>query len=244
VDISELVRAERALAAALTAKEVLLREVHHRVKNNLQVISSLLTMQADALESPAARQALQETQRRVQSMALIHERLNQHEDVDQLDFREYAEALCRDLLYCYQSNSESVRLRFHLSPVSLGLAQAIPCGLILNELVTNAMKYAFPEGRQGEIVIILTCDQSDVVKLTVADDGIGLPVGFVLRNSTSLGLRIVDILSRQLGGTTEVLDGPGTSFSLSFQRVRSGPSPIPARKQAPSWSKTLVSSAS
>ena len=244
VDISEQLRAERALSATLAAKEVLLKEVHHRVKNNLQVISSLLAMQADSLQDSAAREALQETQRRVQSMALIHERLNQHEDVDQLDFREYVEALARDLLYCYQRDSESVRLRFHLTSVSLALGQAIPCGLILNELITNAMKYAFPDGREGEIVIILTCDPDGLVKLTVSDDGVGLPSGFVLRNSTSLGLRIVDILSRQLGGTTELLAGAGTSLSLIFQRVTPPPSPIPPRMESGGWTKTLVSSAS
>ena len=244
VDISEQVRAERALSAALASKELLLKELHHRVKNNLQVISSLLSIQADSLPDTAARLALQETQKRVQSMALVHERLNQEEDLDQLDFQEYAEALSRDLFYCYRADSDLVRLRLDLSPVQLGLGQAIPCGLILNELVTNALKYAFPAGRQGEIRVVLTCGENDVVKLTVADDGVGLPPGFVFANSSSLGLRIVHILSRQLGGTIEHASVSGTTFSLVFQRLTPQPAPRPPRLETSGWNKTLVSSAS
>jgi len=244
VDISEQVRAERALAAALAAKEVLLKELHHRVKNNLQVISSLLTMQADELRDPAAHQALEESQKRVQSMALIHERLNREEDVDQLDFREYAETLTRELFYSYGANSDKA-LRFDLHPVWLGLRQAIPCGLILNELVTNALKYAFAKEGAGEILVTLTCDQNDLVKLTVADDGVGLPPGFDWRESPSLGLRIVGILSRQLDGAVEQTTGKGTTFSLTFLRD----STLQEQRQPPAMertnrSKSLVSSAS
>jgi PAS domain S-box-containing protein len=245
VDISEQVHAERALAAALAAKEVLLRELHHRVKNNLQVISSLLTMQAGELRDPAAHQALEESQKRVQSMALIHEKLNQDDDLEQLDFRQYAETLTRELFYSYGANSDSKILRFELHPVWLELRQAIPCGLILNELVTNALKYAFAKNGAGEILVTLACDQNDLVKLTVSDDGAGLPPGFDWRESPSLGLRIVDILSRQIDGLVEQVAGKGTTFSLTFPRD----SAFQSQRQPPAMEganrrKTLVSSAS
>jgi PAS domain S-box-containing protein len=245
VDISEQVRAERALAAALAAKEVLLKELHHRVKNNLQVISSLLTMQAGELRDPAAHQALEESQRRVQSMALIHEKLNQDDDLEQVDFREYAETLTRELFYSYGANSDSKMLRFELHPVWLELRQAIPCGLILNELVTNALKYAFAKNGAGEILVTLACDQNDLVKLTVSDDGAGLPPGFDWRESPSLGLRIVDILSRQIDGLVEQVAGKGTTLSLTFRRD----SAFQSQRQPPALEganrrKTLVSSAS
>jgi PAS domain S-box-containing protein len=243
VDISEQVRAEKALAAALAAKEVLLKELHHRVKNNLQVISSLLAMQADSIADPAAHQALEKSQKRVQLMALIHERLNRDENADQLDFREYAETLSRELFHSYGANSDKA-LRFELAPVWLGLRQAIPCGLILNELVTNALKYAFAKEGAGEILVTLSCDQRDLVKLTVADDGVGLPPGFDFHESPSLGLRIVDILSRQLDGTVEQTTGKGTTFSLTFPRASADRDlrQPPAMERA-NWSKTLVSSA-
>ena len=245
VDISEQVRAERALAAALAAKEVLLKELHHRVKNSLQVISSLLTMQAASLTDPAAHQALDESQRRVQSMALIHERLNRDAGVDQLDFREYAEALTRELFSSYGANSDSKALRFELHPVWLRLRQAIPCGLILNELVTNALKYAFAKEGAGEILVTLSCDRNDLVKLTVADDGVGLPPEFDWRESPSLGLRIVDILSRQLDGTVEQTTGNGTTFSLTFPRDSAQQDERrPPTVERTTGSKTLVSSAS
>lgn len=220
IDISEQVRAQRALSVALAAKEVLLREVHHRVKNNLQIISSLLALQAESLQNPAVAQALHESKERVQCMALIHERLNEDAQPDQLDFREYAEGLARDLLYSCRTDPELIQLRFELESVWLRMSQAIPCGLILNELLTNALKYAFPKGRAGEIVVALRGGEDELVTLTVSDNGVGLPAELDSRTSQSLGLRIVDILRRQLDGTVQRQAGaPGTSFSLTFPRA-------------------------
>jgi PAS domain S-box-containing protein len=250
VDISEQVRAEQALSEALAVKEVLLRELHHRVKNNLQVICSLLTMQAAAVADPAAKEAFEETQKRVQSMALIHERLNR-DNLDCLEFREYAEALCRDLLYSCAKDPDSIRLRFELNPVSLALAQAIPCGLILNELVTNVLKHAFPDGRAGEIFVTLTCDKSGAVRLSVADNGVGLPAGFDWRKSPSLGLRIVDVLRRQLDATLDQTcaggqaGAAGTAFSLTFSKAGwESHGRRPPESETGSGSRSLVSSAS
>jgi PAS domain S-box-containing protein len=228
VDISEQVRTQKALSSALAAKELLLKEVHHRVKNNLQIISSLLSMQAQSLQDLAAAQALQDSQERVQCMALIHERLHLNDEPDRLDFREYAAKLARDLFYSYGVNSERIRLRFELEPISLGLNQAIPCGLILNELLTNSLKYAFPNERGGEVLVKLSWGGDEVVELTVADDGVGLPVDFDWKESQSLGLRIMNILGRQLDGTVRRAAGAGTVFSLVFQRT-----PLPEAGHAP-----------
>ncbi len=216
IDISEQVRAQKELSSALAAKELLLKELHHRVKNNLQVISSLLTMQAECVQDAAAVRALQDSQERVQCMALIHERLNRDSVPDRLDFREYVETLTRDLFYSYGVDTERINLRFDVEPLSLGLNQAIPCGLILNELLTNSLKYAFPNGRRGEIVVKLTSGKDQLVTLTVADDGVGLPPGFNWKESQSLGLRIMSILARQLDGTVESQPGPGARFTLTF----------------------------
>jgi PAS domain S-box-containing protein len=223
VDISEQVRTQKALSRAVAAKEALLKEVHHRVKNNLQVISSLLMMQSESERDSRLAEALQESQKRVQCMALIHERLNRDDDPDYLNFRDFAGVLARDLFYSHGADSERLHLRLDLNPVSLPVIQAIPCGLILNELVTNALKYAFPEPRAGLLVVELSSDENGLVKLTVADDGIGLPPGFDLTRSQSLGLRIVDILTRQLDGTMRQEPGPGAGFSLTFQSATPQP---------------------
>jgi len=219
VDISEQVRTQKALSSALAAKELLLKEIHHRVKNNLQVISSLLSMQAQSLQDVAAARSLQDSQERLQCMALIHERLNRDDEPDRLDFREYAAALARDLFYSYGVDSERIHLRFEFEPISLGLNQAIPCGLILNELLTNSLKHAFPNERVGEILVKLSWGHGKPVKLTVGDDGVGLPTQFDWKESPSLGLRIMNILGRQLDGTVEREPGAGTVFSLAFSRT-------------------------
>ncbi|HYL75165.1 MAG TPA: histidine kinase dimerization/phosphoacceptor domain -containing protein [Bryobacteraceae bacterium] len=216
IDISEQVKTQRELSSALATKELLLKELHHRVKNNLQVISSLLAMQAESVEDASAIRALQESQERVQCMALIHERLNRDSVPDRLDFREYLETLSRDLFYSYGVDTERIKLRFEVEPLSLGLDQAIPCGLILNELLTNSLKYAFPNGRRGEIVVKLSSGDDELVMLTVADDGVGPPPGFNWQESPSLGLRIMSILGRQLDGKIESQPGPGVRFTLTF----------------------------
>ena len=216
VDISEQVRSEKALAAAVATKEVLLRELHHRVKNNLQVISSLLSMQAETLRNSDLSAALAESQRRVECMALIHDRLNPGQE-DWLDFREYVETLAANLVSSHGASGR-VELRFVMEPTELELDQAIPCGLILNELITNALKYAFPGGRGGEIRIGLDCDAEGFVRLAVADDGVGMPAGLDWRESESLGLRIVSILARQLGGSVGHEDAGGVEFSVRFKK--------------------------
>ena len=223
VDVSEQVRSERALSRALAAKEVLLRELHHRVKNNLQVVSSLLTMQAGSLQNSNTVNALERTRERVECMAMIHERLQGDHDADRVDFREYAGALARDLLHAHGAETDRILLKLDLEPLTLELSQAIPCGLILNELLTNALKHAFPDGRSGEIRIALACGQDERVRLTVSDNGIGGIANPGTQKPSSLGLRIVDVLSRQLDGEVRQDAGAGASFSIVFPRSESSP---------------------
>lgn len=213
---------ERAISAALAAKEVLLQEVHHRVKNNLQIISSLLSMHADGLPEPA-QQALDGSQRRVRSMALVHEQLYSRDHPDELDFADYATSLASEILAAYSIDSGAIRLRFDLEPVTLSIDQAVPCALILNELLTNAVKYAFPGHRHGEIFVSLRDCGENQIRLRVADDGVGLPAGFDRTECQSLGLRIVNILMYQLNGTIEIGPGPGADFRLAFLRQLAQP---------------------
>jgi two-component sensor histidine kinase/CheY-like chemotaxis protein len=218
VDITEQKAGERALCEALAGKDVLLREVHHRVKNNLQTISSLLNMQAELLPDLAARQALRDAQRRVHSMALIHEQMYGGKDTDEVNFGEYAKRLTRDLFESFGAADGRVRLRFAVDPVSLATDQMIPCGLILNELVTNSLKYAFPGGRTGEIVVSLRCEGGRSLIMAVADDGVGLPPAIVGKASESLGMRIVEILTKQLAGTLVRQSANGVSTAVTFTR--------------------------
>jgi two-component sensor histidine kinase len=210
-------KAAAALSTALAAKEVLLQEVHHRVKNNLQTISSLLNLQAETLPDIAQR-AIEESQQRIRSMALVHEQLYGAQDPGELDFAEYTRSLTSELMNAHRGKLDGVRLRLELEPVLLGASQAISCGLILNELVTNSLKYAFPESHGGEILVELCSQGGGNVRLRVADDGVGLPPGFDWRESNSLGLRIVAVLTRQLTGTLQRDPGTGTSFTLTFAK--------------------------
>ncbi|HEV3333976.1 MAG TPA: histidine kinase dimerization/phosphoacceptor domain -containing protein [Bryobacteraceae bacterium] len=208
---------EKALSTALAAKQVLLQEVHHRVKNNLQTISSLLNLQAESLPK-ASQTALEDSRLRVQSMAMVHEQLYSRDDPGELDFAEYASCLTTGLLNGHRDESGKVRLRLELDPVLLGVNQAIPCGLILNELVTNSFKYAFPESHSGEVLVGLHSQESGQVTLRVADDGVGLPPGLDWRQVKSLGLRIVQILTQQLNSTLCDKPGGGADFTLTFAK--------------------------
>jgi len=208
---------ETQLRRSLAEKEILLKEVHHRVKNNLQVISSLLRMQGTAMSDLKARNALQESQRRVLSMALVHERLYGSQEMTQIDFAEYAKQLVNELFETYQDGRVGLSNQFDGTLVLLDVGQAIPCGLILNELVTNALKYAYPEGRSGEIVIKLEENGLGRVKLIVSDQGVGLPEGLDWKTSKTMGLPIVEVLAKQIGGTLSVQSRPGTTFTLDFQ---------------------------
>jgi two-component sensor histidine kinase len=206
------------LQQALAGKETLLKEVHHRVKNNLQVISSLLNLQGEKLTDPSGIAALWDSQRRVLAMSLVHEQLYSNEHLEAIDFEEYATRLVGDLQYSFGERSAEIVTSFETSQILLDVEKAIPCGMILSELVTNALKYAYPHGGAGKLLIGLSETPQGLVTLSVSDQGCGLPQDLDFENPTSLGLEVVTILAEQLGGTVEVQSNPGVRFSVVFPR--------------------------
>jgi PAS domain S-box-containing protein len=217
--ITERKRAEEALRASLKEKETLLREIHHRVKNNMQIISSLFNLQAVHIKDPDALRALREGQNRIRSMALIHEKLYKSHDLSKVEFASYIRSLSTYLFQFFKVNPARVRLESDLQDIHLDINSAIPCGLLVNELVSNALKHAFPEERRGVISIGLRREDDGTIRLRVADDGVGLPEDFDIRRSASFGLQIVDLLIGQLDGRIEVDKKLGTSFTISFREL-------------------------
>lgn len=207
---------------AREAREMYIREVHHRVKNNLQVISSLLFLQSIHTDDATVWSILKESQSRVKSIALIHEKLYRSTEIVTLDFAEYVRDLVADLFSAYGVNHEGVIVKTDVEDVNLEVDTAIPCGLIINELISNVLKYAFPESPVGEVHIQLSPIGDRTFLLAVRDNGIGLPEGFDWRTSTSLGLRLVMDLARQLDGSVEVETGKGagTAFYIKFKELQ------------------------
>ncbi|HNW58580.1 MAG TPA: histidine kinase dimerization/phosphoacceptor domain -containing protein [bacterium] len=213
-EINERHKVEENLRTSLAEKEVLLKEIHHRVKNNMQVITSLLNMQARTIEDPQVRSLFTESQNRVKSMALIHEKLYQSQDLTHIPFSAYLDSLTAHLRNSFNNNQ--VEITIAAGEISLGIDQAIPCGLIINELVCNALKYAFPAGRTGRIDIRLHPLDGNRLELEVVDDGIGLPAGFDPAAVKSLGYQLVSALTRQMHGELQVTGTPGTRVTIHF----------------------------
>jgi two-component sensor histidine kinase len=205
------------LERSLAEKTTLLKEVHHRVKNNLQVVCSLLSMQIGCADSELVSGPLNDAYSRVLAMSLIHERIYQSETLSDVNFGGYIEALAERLFDAYCVDPVRIRLETSLEPVPIVLDQAVPCGLILNELISNALKHAFPAGRKGIIRISLRRAAHNRVVLTIADNGIGLPPDFRWENSGSLGLQVVHTLTDQLHAVLNVVDQDGTAYSLNWK---------------------------
>jgi two-component sensor histidine kinase len=205
-------RAAQALETSLKEKEVLLKEVHHRVKNNLQVITSLLGLQSRSVQDKAALEALEESQRRIQSMALVHESLYRASDLSRVDMQAYL----RGLLDHFMRAAPGHEISLNASRASFSIDLAVPCGLILNELISNAMKHAFPAGRPGRIVVTLKRVTEDECVLSVHDDGIGLPEGFDPATTASLGLQLVRALTEQIHGQLSFKTDRGTVWTITF----------------------------
>jgi PAS domain S-box-containing protein len=221
-DITSVKHAEAVMAASLKEKEVLLKEIHHRVKNNLQIISSLLSLQADGSHDPIIQDVLTESRGRVASMALIHEQLYRSHDLAEIDVDEYLGQLLPRLVSAYRG-VRNISLELELSAFTLTLDQSIPFGLIVNELVTNALKHGF-KGRARGTVNVAASLAGGRVTMVVTDDGGGLPDGFNAQTVETLGLQIVNMLSQQLRGEMTVDTARGTAFTLTFpHRVRSDP---------------------
>ena len=221
-NISQRKLAEAQLRASLEEKELLLKEVHHRVKNNLQVISSLLNLQARELGDPEIARLFRESQGRIRSMALIHEQLYRSSDLARIDFAAYVESLVGHLQQGLSHKAAPVKFQLEVRPLPLPLDLAIPCGMIVNELVSNALEHAFPDGRAGEIKVMFTQDAVGYC-LAVADNGVGIDIARNDAEPTSLGLKVVEALTRQIRGDLEVRHDGGTRFEIQFQG--SPPSP-------------------
>lgn len=223
MEISSRKQAETQLLASLKEKEVLLKEIHHRVKNNLQVISSLLKLQSDSITDPQVLVLFKDSYHRVRSMALIHEKLYGSEDLSRINTTDYIRSLTASLLSSYtipdernpQSNSASLDLQLTIDSHWLDVNTAIPCGLIINELVSNALKYAFPHSQTGTIQVGFCLEDSQFV-LRVSDNGVGLPPGFKVDQIESLGLQLVINLTEQLRGFLDIKQDSGTEFKIIF----------------------------
>jgi PAS domain S-box-containing protein len=216
-DITRRKQTQDALTASLREKEALLKEIHHRVKNNLQMISSLLRLQSENIQDPALLAIFLESQNRVRSMAIIHECLYQSPDLARMDFSDYVLKLTDNLLRTYSVQMDKIKLRLDVAKVPLSLDIAIPCGLIVTELVSNALKYAYPGGREGTIFVQFRSLSGNGFELTIADDGVGLDHAIDFESTESLGLRLVHILTEQLRGRISVQNMGGARFTITFK---------------------------
>jgi PAS domain S-box-containing protein len=224
MDITDRKKSTEKIKAALREKEILLKELHHRVKNNMQVISGLIELQSQQLENENAREIFNETRDRVSSMALIHENLYKASDLGNINFAEYIKTLTNHLFYSYNVDFSVVQLKTDVRDVFLDVQVGIPCGLIVNELVSNSLKHAFPEGRRGEVIVSLVPGDEGQYMLIVKDNGKGFPKNLDFRNTKSLGMQLVTMLVEQLEGTIELRRDEGTEFIISFPEKVGGKS--------------------
>ena len=218
-DISDKKRAEEQIQASLREKEVLLREIHHRVKNNLQVIYSLLRLQSKLVTDPKASALFKDSQARVKAMALVHETLWQSKNLSRIDMSEYSRTLTRRLFESYGISSDTLGLNLNIAPVSFSMETAVSCGQLINELVSNCLKHAFPNGRTGDVTVELMSNGNDTYLLTVSDNGVGLPPDFEVGKAESLGWQLVPMLVEQLNGTFELQESAGTTVRLTFSEI-------------------------
>jgi two-component sensor histidine kinase/ligand-binding sensor domain-containing protein len=219
---ASLRQAEERLIASLQEKDLLLKEIHHRVKNNLQVIASLLNLQAAQAKDPVVVNLLAESQNRVRSMALVHESLHQSKNLTRIALAPHIQSLCNQLGASYGTDRQNIRLSTQIADATLDLERAIPFGLIVTELVSNAIKHAFPESRAGNVAVELRVSESGEYALTVKDDGVGIPEHLSPGTQASLGLRLVNVLVEQLRGSLMVDRAGGTSFTVRFQTATNG----------------------
>lgn len=207
---------ELEISKSLHEKEVLLKEIHHRVKNNLQIVSSLFFFQSKKITDPVTLDMFRDGQNRVKSMALIHEKLYQSGDLANIDFKEYIKKLANFLFQSYGINQSRIKLKIHVQEVKLGVDTAVPCGLIINELISNSFKHGFSETDEGEIKIDMGYDETNKLNLKISDNGKGIPKDLNIEESDSLGLRLVYNLTTQLNGKVTFFNNYGTTVKLVF----------------------------
>lgn len=218
-DISDRKRAEKEIKSSLKEKEVLLKEIHHRVKNNMQIISSLLDLQKNYTEEDETINVLQESRNRVKSMAMIHENLYQSKDLSNINFSDYIRSLVSDLFYSYGITKGTIIPNINVGRIFLNIETAIPCGLIINELVSNSLKYAFPADRTGEINVDLNPNYN-YYELIISDNGVGIPDHVDLEKTDTLGLQLVNNLVKQIDGEVILDRNQGTTFNIRFNELK------------------------
>jgi PAS domain S-box-containing protein len=217
-DISDRKQIEKQLKTSLREKEVLFRELHHRTKNNMQVISSLLNIQSAFINNEQVSKIFRETQSRIRSISLVHEKLYQSEDLSNINLYDYIKDLANTLLSGYRMDSEQISLEFDADDVLISLDTAISCGLITNEIITNSLKYAFGDNGTGSIRVVIRTMGDSNIELRISDNGIGLPDGFDFDNTKTLGLKLVKKLAEnQLRGRIDIIAGKGTEFNIKFK---------------------------
>jgi PAS domain S-box-containing protein len=215
-DITERIKAEQKIKNSLKEKETLLKEIHHRVKNNLQIISSILNLQSSYVNDPNVLNVLKESQFRIKSMAYIHESLYQHKDFSRINFSEYITNLSKNLLYSYAQLDNSIELKLQLDEIFLDIDISIPLGLIVNELLTNSLKYAFKENKG--IITIEMKQKEEKIQLKIADNGVGLPKNFDIYATETLGLQLVTTLIEQIDAQLELINKNGTQFIITISK--------------------------
>ncbi len=219
-DITEQKAAEEKIRSSLKEKEMLLAEIHHRVKNNLQVISSLLRLQSRFLEDDASKEIFKETQNRVRSIAILHEKLYQSDDLAKIKLDDYVKLLAEDLLYFYELDNSKIDMNIDVEEIFLNIETAIPCGLIIDELVSNSLKYAFKSEKNGNIIIKLHSNDDNRFSLIVSDDGSGIPEEVDPDNAETFGMQLIKYLTNQLKGKLELDRTNGTRFKLEFKELQ------------------------
>ncbi|WP_424357179.1 histidine kinase dimerization/phosphoacceptor domain -containing protein [Methanocella sp. MCL-LM] len=218
-DVTERKRSEEQMLKSLREKEALLKEVHHRVKNNMQIINSLLHLQSSHVDDEMARTILIDCQNRVKSMALIHEKLYMSSDLANVDFPEYLKSLVTNISSSYNIDPQRISIEVQAEELRLPIDAAIPCGLIVNELITNSVKHAFPDDRQGVIKVSLYCKDNSRCIVEVCDNGVGIREDLNIDSATTLGLQLVKILVGQINGSIEIKNDSGTAFKISFKNA-------------------------
>jgi PAS domain S-box-containing protein len=226
-DISELKQAEEKIKQDLLEKEILLKEIHHRVKNNLQVVSSLLHLQSQRFDDFQMGLSFQVAIKRIHSMALVHEKLYQSKDFSQINFSEYIKLLGRDLVQTYTLDNKKIQIEYNLKDTYLGIDSAIPCGLLVNELVSNALKHAFPGDREGKIYLSFLRLDDEAYQLIVRDDGIGIPENINFDTTGTLGMHLIDMLAKQIEGNVLLERKDGSIFTVNFMGYESAKSKYP-----------------
>ncbi|MBF0500669.1 MAG: MASE1 domain-containing protein [Candidatus Riflebacteria bacterium] len=219
MDITEREEVEQQLKQSLREKETLLKEIHHRVKNNMAIVSSLLALQARRINDPVVKSIFEESQQRVKAMALVHEKIYQTKDLSFINFKNYIKSLISEIISLYQIDANVITAEINIDNIELDLESAIPCGLIINELLTNAFKYAYP-GKTGGIVSVCFTRNNDSYTLAIKDNGVGLPENFDYKDTKTLGLQLVNILTGQLNGTLQLKSDKGTEVIITFKPRR------------------------